>query len=97
MARVSLHNLIADFEKEVIEEQLLWTKGNVAHASFILMVPRQTLYRKIEKYDISLSTYRIETHRPAKTNYPQVKEYKKYDDSNEIVYIKTDSFELKDI
>lgn len=46
-------------EHERIIEALKIEKGNVTNASIALNIPKRTLYRKIKRYDIDLSVYRL--------------------------------------
>lgn len=45
-------------EPDLIQNALSYAEGNVSKASISLGMPKRTLYRKIEKYNIDLSQYR---------------------------------------
>jgi arginine utilization regulatory protein len=43
---------VEEFERKIIESALKKTNYNVAKASRLLSLPRQTLQRKVQKYDL---------------------------------------------
>ena len=47
------HSVIADVEKRLIEKALSTTKGNQLHASELLGIPRVTLRKKMQDYNIN--------------------------------------------
>lgn len=48
----SLKEVIEDTERNIIEDTLNMTNGNITHTAEILKVPRQTLQYKINKYEL---------------------------------------------
>lgn len=48
----SLKDMIEDYEKSMIKKVLMETDNNVAKASKILKIPRQTLQRKAKRYNL---------------------------------------------
>lgn len=53
----SLANLVADFERGVIEKALLASEGNVAKVLEMLDIPRRTLNEKMTRYAIERKDY----------------------------------------
>ncbi len=53
----SLANLVADFERGVIEKALLASEGNVAKVLAMLDIPRRTLNEKMTRYAIERKDY----------------------------------------
>lgn len=48
----SLGEMVADFERSVIESAMRKAEGNITRAAAILEVPRQTLSRKVKEYGL---------------------------------------------
>ncbi|MBQ2867030.1 MAG: hypothetical protein IJE87_01485, partial [Firmicutes bacterium] len=48
----SLSDLVAEFEKELIERALKEAEGNITKAASKLSIPRQTLSRKVKEYGL---------------------------------------------
>jgi len=48
----SLKEVVEDTERNIIEDTLKMTDGNITHTAEILKVPRQTLQYKINKYEL---------------------------------------------
>jgi len=47
-----LNKMVEDYEKSIIEKTLLQVNNNVTKASKVLKVPRQTLQRKVKRYNL---------------------------------------------
>lgn len=56
----SLQDIVADFEKSVLEEALRTNGGNVSALAQRLQIPRKTLYDKFSRYDLRPRDYRRE-------------------------------------
>ena len=50
-----------DFEKQFIEEALKRNKGMLNQTALQANIPKKTLQRKIQKYDIDISNYKSST------------------------------------
>ncbi len=53
-----LHQIVADFERTVLEDALRQTGGDIARLQAMLQTPRKTIYDKLAKYDLKPSRYR---------------------------------------
>ena len=53
-----LHQILADFERVVLEDALRQTRGDIAHLQALLQTPRKTLYDKLAKHNLKPSDYR---------------------------------------
>ncbi|WP_316859917.1 sigma-54 dependent transcriptional regulator [uncultured Cohaesibacter sp.] len=60
--RMSLTECLDQFEKRLIEDALQQTGGHVGRAAKSLILPRKTLYDKLNKHDIKPDTYRSGAH-----------------------------------
>lgn len=56
--KMDYHNLIDNFEKNLIEKYLETASGNIQHASKIAGIHRSLFYKKIEKYSINIKDFR---------------------------------------
>lgn len=54
----SLQQIVADFERTVLEDALRQCRGDVARLQAILQTPRKTIYDKLAKYDLKPSRFR---------------------------------------
>lgn len=53
-----LQQIVAEFERTLLEDALRQTRGDVARLQTMLKTPRKTLYDKLAKYDLKPSHYR---------------------------------------
>ncbi|MEO0057661.1 MAG: hypothetical protein RIT17_1118 [Pseudomonadota bacterium] len=53
-----LQQIVADFERTVLEDALRACRGDVAQLQAMLQTPRKTIYDKLAKYDLKPSRYR---------------------------------------
>jgi two-component system C4-dicarboxylate transport response regulator DctD len=53
-----LQQIVADFERTVLEDALRQCRGDVARLQAMLQTPRKTIYDKLAKYDLKPSRYR---------------------------------------
>jgi two-component system C4-dicarboxylate transport response regulator DctD len=53
-----LQQIVADFERTVLEDALRQTGGDIARLQAMLQTPRKTIYDKLTKYDLKPSRYR---------------------------------------
>ena len=53
-----LQQIVADFERTVLEDALRACRGDVARLQAMLQTPRKTIYDKLAKYDLKPSAYR---------------------------------------
>jgi two-component system C4-dicarboxylate transport response regulator DctD len=53
-----LLQIVADFERTVLEDALRRCRGDVAQLQAMLQTPRKTIYDKLAKYDLKPSRYR---------------------------------------
>ncbi len=53
-----LQQIVADFERTVLEEALRQCRGDVASLQTTLRTPRKTIYDKLAKYDLKPANYR---------------------------------------
>jgi two-component system C4-dicarboxylate transport response regulator DctD len=53
-----LQQIVAEFERTILEDALRQTRGDVAMLQTMLKTPRKTLYDKLAKYDLKPSHYR---------------------------------------
>lgn len=53
-----LHQIVADFERTVLEDALRRCQGDIAQLQAMLQTPRKTLYDKLAKYDLKPSHFR---------------------------------------
>ena len=61
--RMSLNESLDSFEKQLIEDALRKTGGHVGSAAKQLLLPRKTLYDKLNRHDIKPDTFRSGNHR----------------------------------
>jgi two-component system C4-dicarboxylate transport response regulator DctD len=54
----SLLQIVADFERTVLEDALRRCRGDVAQVQTMLQTPRKTIYDKLAKYDIKPASFR---------------------------------------
>lgn len=54
----ALHQIVADFERVVLEDGLRQSKGDIAQLQALLQTPRKTLYDKLAKHNLKPSDYR---------------------------------------
>ena len=54
-----IHRRSSDREMSSLKEILTSVRGNVTKASSVAGIPKRTLYRKIERYGIDLTEYRL--------------------------------------
>ena len=57
-APASLAEQVNGFERALIEQELRNYAGNVAEACAVLGLPKQTLYTKMQKYNLVAEEYR---------------------------------------
>lgn len=57
-SRMSLTECLDSFEKQLIEQALQQSRGNVGSAAKRLMLPRKTLYDKLNRHEIKPDVYR---------------------------------------
>lgn len=53
-----LHQIVADFERTVLEDALRQCRGDIARLQAMLQTPRKTIYDKLAKYDLKPSHFR---------------------------------------
>lgn len=53
-----LHQIVADFERTVLEDALRQCRGDIAKLQAMLQTPRKTIYDKLAKYDLKPSHFR---------------------------------------
>lgn len=53
-----LHQIVADFERTVLDNALRQCGGDIAQLQAMLQTPRKTIYDKLAKYDLKPSRYR---------------------------------------
>ncbi len=53
-----LQQIVADFERTVLEEALRQCRGDIAKLQSVLQTPRKTIYDKLAKYDLKPSHFR---------------------------------------
>lgn len=53
-----LHQIIADFERTVLEDALRQCRGDIVKLQAMLQTPRKTIYDKLAKYDLKPSRFR---------------------------------------
>lgn len=53
-----LHQMVADFERTVLEDALRRCRGDIARVQAMLQTPRKTIYDKLAKYDLKPSRFR---------------------------------------
>lgn len=53
-----LHQIVADFERTVLDDALHRCRGDIAALQAMLQTPRKTLYDKLAKYDLKPARYR---------------------------------------
>ena len=53
-----LQQIVADFERTVLEDALRQCEGDMARVQDMLQTPRKTLYDKLAKYDLKPSSFR---------------------------------------
>jgi two-component system C4-dicarboxylate transport response regulator DctD len=53
-----LQQIVADFERTVLEEALRECRGDIAQLQAMLQTPRKTIYDKLARYDLKPSRYR---------------------------------------
>lgn len=53
-----LHQIVADFERSLLEEALRQCHGNVAQLQAMLQTPRKTIYDKLNRYDLKPQDFR---------------------------------------
>lgn len=56
--RRPLQQIVADFERTVLEDALRRCRGDMARVQDMLQTPRKTIYDKLAKYDLKPSRYR---------------------------------------
>jgi two-component system C4-dicarboxylate transport response regulator DctD len=54
----ALQQIVADFERTVLEEALQQCRGDIASLQVMLQTPRKTIYDKLAKYDLKPAHYR---------------------------------------
>lgn len=57
-SELSLQQIVADFERTVLEDALRRCRGDIAALQAQLQTPRKTLYDKLAKYDLKPARYR---------------------------------------
>jgi two-component system C4-dicarboxylate transport response regulator DctD len=58
VGRRPLHQIVADFERTVLEDALRQCRGDIARLQTMLQTPRKTIYDKLAKYDLKPSHFR---------------------------------------
>ena len=53
-----LHQIVADFERTVLEDALRQCRGDIAQLQAMLQTPRKTIYDKLAKYDLKPALFR---------------------------------------
>lgn len=53
-----LHQIVADFERTVLEDALRQCRGDIAALQAMLQTPRKTIYDKLAKYDLKPARFR---------------------------------------
>ncbi|WP_067490301.1 sigma-54 dependent transcriptional regulator [Erythrobacter sp. CCH5-A1] len=53
-----LHQIVADFERAVLEDALRQCRGDIAALQAMLQTPRKTLYDKLARYDLKPARFR---------------------------------------
>jgi two-component system, NtrC family, C4-dicarboxylate transport response regulator DctD len=53
-----LHQIVADFERTVLEDALRLCRGDMTRLQDLLQTPRKTIYDKLAKYDLKPAQYR---------------------------------------
>ena len=56
--RPTLHEIVSQFERTVLEDAMYRAKGNVAQVQAMLVTPRKTIYDKLDRYGIKPNDFR---------------------------------------
>lgn len=56
--RPTLHEIVSQFERTVLEDALCRAKGNVAQVQAMLLTPRKTIYDKLDRHGIKPNDFR---------------------------------------